>query len=138
MDGRCQCGRITFTTPSKEPEVLYQCHCTQCRHQSSSAFGISAAFPNFKLPEYPEGMIGTYDRPNSKGFTRGYFCTNCGSRLVHQWFKEDGTVGGFAIKGGCLDGLTKEMMRNAKHIWTKEAIVEIPEGAEAYEGEPPF
>lgn len=42
-----------------------------------------------------------------------------------------------SVKSGCLDGVTKEMMRGAVHIWTRSAIVDIPEGAEAYEEEPP-
>ena len=132
MDGRCQCGRITFTTPSPKPATIYICHCTQCRHQSSSAFGITAVFPGFRLPlsTYPKGAIGIYDRPD----TRGYFCTHCGSRLVHQPLGPDGKEEGeLAVKGGCLVGLTREMMGEAFHIWTKEAVVPIPEGAKAYE-----
>jgi hypothetical protein len=137
MDGHCQCGKISFRTPEAKPKVIYVCHCTQCRHQSSSAFGITAVFPGFTLPDVAQGLIGYYDRPNSNGTTRGYFCTNCGSRLVHQRIKSDGTMGGMAIKGGCLDGLTREDMRSAVHIWTKEAIVVIPHGVRNYEGEPP-
>lgn len=42
-----------------------------------------------------------------------------------------------SVKAGCLDGITKEMMREAVHIWTKSAVIDIPEGVEAYEEEPP-
>jgi len=41
-----------------------------------------------------------------------------------------------SVKGGCLVGLTKEMLEGATHIWTKEAVVPIPEGAKSCEGEP--
>ena len=41
-----------------------------------------------------------------------------------------------SVKAGCLDGLTKENYRKAIHIWTKSAVTDIPEGVEAYEGEP--
>ena len=34
------------------------------------------------------------------------------------------------------EGLTKEMMDGAVHIWTKRAITVVPVGAEQYEGEP--
>lgn len=42
-----------------------------------------------------------------------------------------------SVKAGCLDGLSKTMMRKAIHIWTKSAVVDIPEGVEQYEEEPP-
>jgi hypothetical protein len=41
-----------------------------------------------------------------------------------------------SIRGGSLQGLTKEMVAGAVHIWTKEAVVEIPEGVEQLKGEP--
>jgi len=41
-----------------------------------------------------------------------------------------------SIRGGSLQGLTKEMVANAVHIWTKEAVIDIPEGVEQLEGEP--
>ena len=36
----------------------------------------------------------------------------------------------------CVEGLTREMMDKAVHIWTKRAIVPIPEGSEQHEEEP--
>ncbi len=41
-----------------------------------------------------------------------------------------------SVKGGCLEGLTKEMVGKGVHIWVKEAVVEIPEGVEWFEEEP--
>lgn len=37
---------------------------------------------------------------------------------------------------GCVEGMTKEMMDGAVHIWAKRAIVPIPEGAEQWPEEP--
>jgi hypothetical protein len=42
-----------------------------------------------------------------------------------------------SIKGGCLNGLTKDMMKDALHIWTTTAVVEIPPGAKQYEDDGP-
>jgi hypothetical protein len=44
-----------------------------------------------------------------------------------------------SVKAGCLEGLDLrgEKGKKAVHIWTKEAIVDIPEGVESYETEPP-
>lgn len=41
-----------------------------------------------------------------------------------------------SIKGGCITGLTKDDWANARHIWTKNAMVPIPEGVETCEEEP--
>lgn len=41
------------------------------------------------------------------------------------------------MKGGCLESLSKEMLKGAAHIWTKRAVVEIPEGMESHEDEYP-
>ena len=50
------------------------------------------------------------------------------------------------VKGGCLigsGGLTREMMMGrdervkVEHIWTRSAIVDIPEGMTRWEEEPP-
>lgn len=51
MEARCQCGSVSFTTPLPQPLALYICHCSECRRQTSSAFGTSAIFPKFELPE---------------------------------------------------------------------------------------
>ena len=55
--------------------------------------------------------------------------------LLHLMHARNG-VDSVSVKGGSLQGLTKEMLAGAVHIWTKEAVVEIPAGAESIEGEP--
>lgn len=99
---------------------------------------MTASFPHFTIPPPHPGAIKTYSRPNSTGFTNGYFCANCGSRLIHESVDKDGNPEEMlSVKAGCLVGLTKEMMRGAVHIWTKSAVIDIPDGVEAYEEEPP-
>ena len=143
MEGRCQCGLIRFTTPAPAPLSLYICHCTECRHQSSSTYGMTAIFPYFEIQRFGPnpGAIGMYSRPNSTGRTEGYFCTKCGSRLVHVAVEvsngEEKVAGLLSVKAGCLERLNKAMMRTAVHIWTKSAVIDIPEGVEQYEEEPP-
>ncbi|EMC95193.1 hypothetical protein BAUCODRAFT_72953, partial [Baudoinia panamericana UAMH 10762] len=138
MEGRCQCGQITFVTPTDKPQAIFICHCLECRHQSSSAYGISAIFPAFNIEAPNPSAIAVYSRPSSTGETRGTFCTTCGSRLMHQHISFEGTLSPrVAVKAGCLDGLTKDMLRTAMHIWTKRAITSIPECSEAYDEDPP-
>lgn len=90
-------------------------------------------FPAFDIETENDDCLHVYTRPTASGKTmRCYFCSNCGSRLMHA---RNG-VANVSVRGGSLDGLTKEMLAGAVHIWTKEAVVEIPAGAERLEGEP--
>lgn len=135
MEARCQCGAVSFTVPG-EPVGFYVCHCTECRAQSSSAFGITVSFPNFELPRSTTDRLGVYVRPTDSGKTlRCLFCKTCGSRMLHL------TDGGrtISVKGGALKDLGKGRLElaNAVHIWCKRALVPIPEGAEQYDEEPP-
>ena len=152
MEASCQCGSIQvcpitpnrwpakeylhrnqFTCPLAKPTIVYICHCTICRRQSGSAFGISAMFPAFTIKTSNTECLREYTRPTASGKTmRCYFCSHCGSRLMHA---RDG-VNSVSIRGGSLQGLTKEMVGSAVHIWTSEAVINIPEGAEQMKGEP--
>ncbi|KAJ5648646.1 hypothetical protein N7490_005018 [Penicillium lividum] len=145
MMARCQCYKVQFVTPTDKPLALYACHCTECRHQSSAAFGITAVFPYFELPEPASEYIGSYTRNTLKGrHMECLFCKSCGSRLLHRFRdamprpgEKPNPFSTTNVKGGCLEGLDKEMMKGIVHIWTKHAIVEIPEGVEQWEEAPP-
>ncbi len=145
MKGRCQCSKIQFTTPAAKPLRINVCHCTECRHQSSSAFGITAIFPYFELPESAPDLVGTYTRRTLKGRTMEcLFCKNCGTRLIHRFRDVVPSPGDkpspsatSSVKGGCLVDLDAAMMRDAIHIWCQHAIVPIPEGVERWEQAPP-
>ncbi|ROW14828.1 hypothetical protein VPNG_03671 [Cytospora leucostoma] len=120
MDASCQCGAVTFKTPLEKPLALYICHCSECRRQTSSAFGTSAIFPRFPMPDAE--LLSVYTRPTASGQTLYW---QCGTRLIHATSSKNVV----SVKGGCLEGLDWD---KAIHIWTKSAMIPIPEGAESY------
>ncbi|KAK0748019.1 Mss4-like protein [Apiosordaria backusii] len=134
MNASCQCGSIRFKTPLPKPLALYICHCVTCQRQTSSAFGVSAIFPRFSLPAQLQlhgggNMLSVYTRPTANGQTLYcYFCKRCGTRLVHATPNKNVV----SVKGGCLEGLD---WKSAIHIWTKSAMVPIPEGTESHREE---
>lgn len=137
----CQCSYITFRTLSRDPVRLACCHCTACQKQSTSAFGSSAFYPTeaflSNLPQEAKDRLQLFTHPTDSGNTMHcYFCPRCGVRLYQSSCKSDGTPGGVvAVKAGCVEGLE---WRDVVHIWTKSAVVAIPEGMEQYEkGLPP-
>jgi hypothetical protein len=91
--------------------------------------------------------IGVFTRTTDSGaLMTCYFCKRCGTRLVHNTAVREGEGGEYvdkatsSVKGGCIEGLGREVWDGATHIWCKSAVVPIPEGLEEgvrrFEGEP--
>ncbi|KAL2130004.1 hypothetical protein VTI74DRAFT_7026 [Chaetomium olivicolor] len=138
MEVTCQCRTVSFLTPTPSPLAVYHCHCTECRKQSSSAYGTSAIFPAaglFPLSADLSSKLAVWSRPSNEGRTVDcYFCKECGVRVMHRIREPDGTERDTVImKGGLVQGLKWE---GAAHIYTKSAVVEIPKGVERWEGAP--
>jgi hypothetical protein len=132
MNGSCACGSVTFTTPTATPLDLFHCHCIDCRKQSASAFGTSAIFPFFSVSENPN--VSHFTRPCDSGRSmKCYFCTRCGSRILNAGLEDGGDPQVVSVKGGLLEGLE---WKNAKHIFTRSAVVPIPDGSEQWGAEP--
>lgn len=131
--GGCQCGGVRYEF-SGAPLSVYVCHCTQCRRQSASAFGISVIVPRAAF-RVTRGTPSFWSRPTQSGRTQECaFCPTCGSRLWHQ---HRGSTGVVSVKGGSLDEPVD--LRNAAHIWTQHALpgVIIPADAPQSAGNPP-
>jgi hypothetical protein len=131
--GGCQCGGVRYELLAP-PLWIYICHCTQCRKQSASAFGISLIV-RAKSFALTRGSPQRWSRPADSGRTLNcYFCPNCGSRVWHGDAARDATL---SIKGGSLDDPIDVCA--ATHIWTTSKLqgVIIPEHAKQHAREPP-
>ena len=131
--GGCQCGRVRYAC-SHAPLQLYVCHCTECRRQSASAFGISVQVPAAAFAVV-QGEPKRWSRPTASGHILDcWFCPDCGARLWHQ---PQGATDTLNIKGGSLDVAVDRA--GAIHIWTASRLpgAVIPAGARQYPGEPP-
>ena len=130
--GGCQCGAVRYECAG-EPFGLFACHCTECRKQSASAFGMSA-------PIAREGFLVSKGEPkfwarrgDSGLIIRCAFCGDCGSRL---WDEPADAPQIVVLKGGSLDDPVD--FAAAIHIWTSRKLpgVVIPEGAKQFPREP--
>lgn len=133
LTGGCQCGAVRYEIRG-EPLDLYVCHCTECRRQAASAFGISVRVRGADLV-VTQGEARVWTRAaRRQGTLACAFCPTCGSRL---WHGDPAGGGAISIKGGSLD--TPPDLTGAKHLWTsrKLAGVVIPDGAVSYPEEPP-
>lgn len=125
--GGCQCGAIRFRLTTT-PRRVYCCHCTECRRQSASAFGISVLVPTDGV-EMVHGQPNEWTRSTASGGEMACaFCPTCGSRLWHR----SGDV--TSVKGGALD----ETPEPSAHIWlaSKMPWVVIPDDVDQWAKEP--
>ena len=132
QSGSCQCGGVRYAVP-KLPLVIYACHCTECRKQSASAFGISFTVTRSAL-RLLTGTPHYWSRKTASGHTlECAFCCICGSRL---WHRSSGHANTLNIKGGSLD--VPLDLSNAVHIWISSKLpgVLIPSGALSFAHEP--
>ena len=130
--GGCQCGAIRYESDG-EPLALYVCHCTECRKQSASAFGMSllVSRSGFRLTR---GTPKLWSRIADSGRRVDCaFCPDCGSRL---WHERQGSADTITLKAGSLDDPVD--FSKAIHIWTSRKLngVIIPPQATQFPGEP--
>lgn len=130
--GGCQCGAVRYESAS-EPVALYVCHCTECRKQSASAFGMSFLVPRsgFRVTR-GEPKVWTR-RADSGRQLHCFFCPDCGSRV---WHERGGMTETVTIKAGSLDEPVN--FSTAIYIWTSRKLpgMTIPVGAPQFAEEP--
>src|SRR5215470_11320 len=130
--GGCQCGFLRYELRAPSVKV-YICHCTECRKQSASAFGISV-IANSSSFALTRGTPNRWSRRTDSGRSMScYFCPICGSRVWHGDAAQQARI---SIKGGSLDEPVD--VAAAVHIWTTRKLqgIAIPELAEQHAREP--
>ncbi|MCB9946365.1 MAG: GFA family protein [Rhodospirillaceae bacterium] len=130
--GGCQCGDVRYAVRAA-PRQLYACHCTECRRQSGSAFGLSLEVDRAAFA-LTRGRVATWTRPaDGGGRVICHFCPRCGTRI---WHEHDPASATLTVKAGTLDDPVD--LSDAIHIWTDSRLpgVVIPDRARRYPGEP--
>ena len=128
LTGGCQCGAVRYRVDA-EPIRVYCCHCTECRAQSASAFGISVIVPAMSLA-LTQGAVKIWSRQTGSGKVLDCaFCPDCGTRL---WHVNPPAGEQMSVKGGSVDGGVD--LSESWHIWTSSKLsgVVIPKGARQF------
>ena len=129
--GGCQCGQVRYEIAG-EPLALAVCHCSDCKRQSGSAFGMSLITPKDLLQV--EGRTKSFRRKAaSGGELECVFCPECGTRLYHVPTALGPVVN---VKAGTLDD-TSGLVPNM-HVWGKRRLpwVAVPEGVPCFDEQP--
>ena len=113
--GGCQCGALRYEVRA-EPIAVWACHCSQCRKQSGSAFGLSMAIPLEALV-FTSGEPAVWTRAADSGhMVDCLFCSQCGSRIAHRRHDHQGRI---TLKPGTLDSIG--WFAPAAHYFTGDA-----------------
>lgn len=97
-EGGCQCGAIRYRLAG-EPVFLTVCHCSECKRQSGSAFGMSLRM-RWSDVETSGAKPKRWTRIADNGApVVCAFCETCGTRVWH----EPDAPGFVHIKPGTLD-----------------------------------
>ena len=77
-EGGCQCGEIRYRLIG-EPILLTVCHCTDCKHQSGSALGMSLRMRKADV-ELSKGAPKQWNTRSDNGNPK--ICVFCGAATV--------------------------------------------------------
>lgn len=128
-NGACQCGAIRFQVPAS-PLTYYACHCTDCRAQSASAFGLSYLI----MPEafvVLSGSLKSRATTLPSGLVKvARFCPDCGTRIYHALSDVSQLI---SVKAGTLQGLDE--LTPVANIWVASSL---PWVAQMFNGLPCF
>ena len=114
-EGGCQCGEIRYRLIG-EPIFLGVCHCSDCKHQSGSAFGMSLRMRKADV-ELLQGAPKQWTAPSDNGNPKiCVFCGTCGTRL----WNGPGPLGNLSVKPGTLDDPSQLAPRYEG--WTKRKL----------------
>ncbi|WP_354697953.1 GFA family protein [Paraconexibacter sp. AEG42_29] len=131
LTGHCLCGQITYQADA-EPALVANCHCTDCRRQTASAFStvVGVPAPSFTVTggELAEFITTGTDHGQP---TQRKFCGSCGTPIVSVSSAMPDLV---FIKAGSLDDPT--VVEPQLEVWTESALQQwaIGEGS----GKPAF
>jgi hypothetical protein len=132
LTGACQCRAVTYRVRAA-PLTLYCCHCTECQHQSASAFGMSCLVARGDL-EVDWSALKVWSRSTDSGNRLDcHFCPDCGSRLFHVSRSGEDIV---SVKAGSFDD--RSWLKPIGHIWTGSAQpwFAVPDGMLSEAGDP--
>lgn len=116
QQGGCQCGAVRYEL-REPPFGTWACHCSLCRKQSGSAFGLSMAVSLDGLV-FTAGEPAIWTRKAESGHTLDcLFCRDCGSRLIHRRHEHGGRQ---TLKPGTLDD--SSWVAPGRHFFPESAL----------------
>jgi len=131
IPGGCICGAVRYQLTA-EPLFTHVCHCTECQHESGSAFQITALVlaSDFKLVGN-EPSVNYVTRKSGNEYAI-YRCENCCCTVAAKSIPENRVM---VVRPGTFDDTS--IVWPQAHIWAREkqSWFEIPTGVPVFEEE---
>ena len=115
LDGHCLCGAITYECDA-DPIATAICHCSECQHQTGTAFSMVVGVPSDEL--HIKGTPKVFETMGDDRGAPAYrnFCADCGSPIMSILADVDGVAW---IKAGTLDDAS--WLKPQLELWTDSA-----------------
>lgn len=130
LTGGCLCGAVRYELRAR-PYMIYVCHCSDCRRQSGSAFGMSMPSPRAAFA-VTVGEPASFKRVMPSGREGAVrFCATCATRVF-----ADSSPDVVTIRPGTLDDTS--WIKPSAQNWTSSALEwACLDDVLSFEGNPP-
>lgn len=119
FSGKCLCGEISYATDS-DAKMIANCHCTDCRTATGSAYATLAFFPASDV--VINGTPQTYSHVVDSGNTlTKHFCSTCGSQMFGENSAREGMI---AIRAGSVE--QSDAIKPAFNVYVSSKIGSTP------------
>jgi hypothetical protein len=116
VEGRCHCGKITYSAEVDESAVSV-CHCTDCQRLSGSPYRASVAAKRADF-ELHSGEPKTYVKTSEDGTQRVQtFCGDCGTPIYATGLDESSPLN---LRVGALN--ERAALAPRRQIWMRSAL----------------
>jgi hypothetical protein len=116
VDGRCHCGRITYTAVV-DSEKVSVCHCTDCQMLTGSVYRVSVPAPSSTF-ELLTGQPKIYVKTADSGTRRAHaFCADCGTPVYSAAVTD---TPAYSLRVGCLQ--QRAQLPPRRQIWCHSAL----------------
>ena len=119
ISGHCLCGAISYEA-DVEPMFTANCHCTDCRAATGSAYATLSFFKedDLRISGEPKSYEHTADSGNQ--MTK-FFCPNCGSQIFGA---SSGRPGMKSVRSGTIDQC--DLVKPAVNVYVSSKIPSTP------------
>jgi hypothetical protein len=114
--GGCMCGAIRYVLKGS-PEVVYYCHCNDCKRSTGSAFHVGLVMRTDHVEIVGDTLNGYTKLSDSGNHMTRLFCYKCGSPL---FTKDSAAPENIVIKAGSLDQPAE--IQPSAQLWTIHAV----------------
>ena len=130
--GGCLCGEIRYQCTA-EPELMYYCHCTDCRKANGTAYhtGLYMQRSDFQLTS---GTTRSHAKTADSGrIIVRHFCGHCGAHIYSDKGDESDMI---SLKAGSLD--EPEIFHPDTEIWAQSKVswADLPDDLKSFDKGP--